>query len=265
MSDGCSEIIVAGFHRSGTSSVTQLLHTAGLFVGDALIGANKSNPYGHYEDREVVSIHNQILDDNGLNWQVTEPIVPVIAPARWAAMEKLVERRRIAHRLWGFKDPRACLFLSEWKHLLPDAKVLIVFRRPTDSAYSLIRRHADEMFRERGSREIHARFFTVPDLALRMWLAHNRALITYARQHPDDVLAVSFESLLRGLPLTRLARIAWDAPLQEVPTFTAIDPLVTTRRDNPQPIADPALAEALTEVWNELSALETQALASTAR
>ncbi|HEY2211238.1 MAG TPA: hypothetical protein VGH62_06390, partial [Bradyrhizobium sp.] len=83
----CSEIIVAGFHRSGTSSTAQLLHAAGMFFGDDLIGAMPSNPYGHYEDREIVRLHDRILRDNGLNWQVAEDFVPIITAERWDEME----------------------------------------------------------------------------------------------------------------------------------------------------------------------------------
>jgi hypothetical protein len=252
----CSEIIVAGFHRSGTSSVAQLLHSAGLFLGDTLIGALPYNPYGHYEDREVVRLHDQILRDNSVNWQVAQELVPFIGEARWKAMERYVERRRTEHRLWGFKDPRVCLFLPAWRHLMPDCKVLITFRPVADCSYSLSRRHATELFTASGPVDVHRRFFEIPDLAPRMWLFHNRALVGFARRHPDDVLTISFESLLRGLPLTRLLRTAWGAPLDEVPTFSALDPLATMRRGHRQPLADPSLAEELDAVWNDLIALE---------
>jgi hypothetical protein len=260
-----SEIIVAGFHRSGTSSVMRLLHAAGLFVGDDLIGAMPYNPYGHYEDREVVRIHDQILRDNGVNWQAAEELVPIIGPGRWSAMERFVERRRREHRLWGFKDPRVCLLLPAWKHLMPDCKVLIVFRRVADCSYSLTRRHATELFRASGPKEVHRRFFSITDLAPRMWLAHNRALIAFARRYPEDVLVVSFDSLLRGVQLTRLVRMAWNAPLREVPTFSALDPLATTPRDHRQPLCDIGLASELDSVWSELQALEEQTTASFVR
>jgi hypothetical protein len=237
-----------------------LLHSAGLFVGDDLIGALPYNPYGHYEDREVVRMHDQILRDNGLNWQVAEDFVPVIGEERWHAMESYVERRRLERPLWGFKDPRVCLFLPAWKHLMPDCKVLITFRRVADSSYSLSRRHALELFTASGPPDVHRRFFTIADLAPRMWLAHNRALIAFARRYPEDVLTVSFESLLRGFPLTRLIRRYWGAPLVEVPTFSAVDPLATTRRSNRQPLADGSLAEEIDAVWEDLLTLERETL-----
>jgi hypothetical protein len=254
------EVIVAGFHRSGTSSVTQLLHAAGLFVGDELIGALPTNPYGHFEDREVVRIHDRILLENGFNWQVAEDFVPKISPLRWRAMQDYVEHRRLEHRLWGFKDPRVCLFLPAWKHVLPDSKILITFRPVKDCASSLARRHAGEIFETTGPQEVHRKFFTIPDLAARMWLVYNRALVDFARHHPQDVLTVSFDGLLRGLPLTRLLRLAWGLPLREVPTFTTLDPLATTKRGSRQPIADPNLATALDAVYEDLIELEQETL-----
>jgi hypothetical protein len=143
---------------------------------------------------------------------------------------------------------------------MPDCKVLITFRRVADCSYSLSRRHALELFTASGPSDVHRRFFTIPDLAPRMWLAHNRALLAFARRYPEDVLAVSFESLLRGLPLTRLIRTAWHAPLAEIPTFSALDPLATTRRGNRQPLADATLVDEIDAVWEDLVALERETM-----
>ncbi len=60
------QLIIAGFHRSGTSATAQLLRQAGLFIGDELLDANSSNPYGHFEDREIVTLYDQSLADNDL-------------------------------------------------------------------------------------------------------------------------------------------------------------------------------------------------------
>ena len=50
-------LIVAGFHQSGTSAIARSLHLGGLFLGDDLLGSEPSNPYGHFEDNEVITIH----------------------------------------------------------------------------------------------------------------------------------------------------------------------------------------------------------------
>ena len=144
------QLIIAGFHRSGTSLTAQLLHRAGLFLGDDLLEANPSNPYGHFEDRDVVGLHQNIFADNGLTWIVGEPFLPVVRPSRWERMKQIIERRNSEHRLWGFKDPRACLFIMLWKYLMPDAKVLLVYRHFTGPTRSLASRHSAALVLQRG-------------------------------------------------------------------------------------------------------------------
>jgi hypothetical protein len=109
------QLIVAGFHRSGTSLIGQLLHRAGMFLGYELMGATFSNPYGHFEDIEIYDLHQQILADNGRTWMISEPFLPVITESHRRRMEQIIQRRNAEHELWGFKDPRACLFMMLWK------------------------------------------------------------------------------------------------------------------------------------------------------
>ena len=125
---GTGDLRASATALAATSATAQLLHRAGLFLGDELLEALPSNPYGHFEDNEVVALHHQILADNDMTWLVDEPFVPVVDERRWQQMRQLVECRNTEHRLWGFKDPRACLFLALWKYLLPNAKVLLVYR-----------------------------------------------------------------------------------------------------------------------------------------
>ncbi len=249
-------VLVAGFHRSGTSVVTSLLQQAGLFIGEKLLDPAPSNPYGHFEDTEVVDIHERILRDNGANWQRAEPLIPVVDQVRWRAMEDLVLRRRKEHRLWGFKDPRLCLFLSLWKHVLPEARVVVVFRGPAECAGSLEHRHSQHIADEVGRQEVHRRFFEEPDLALRMWLTYNSAVLRFASRHPNDVHAVSFESISRGYPLTSVLRRRWHLPFGEVPTLSVFDPAVTQDRGRSLEMFDPTLLARLQNVAFRLRRLE---------
>ena len=157
------QLIIAGFHRSGTSATSRLLHRAGLFLGYELLEALPSNPYGHFEDREIVNLHTRILSDNEKTWAVDETFLPIVVQQRWQLMQSIIDRRNSEHRLWGFKDPRACLFMMLWKHLLPNAKVLIVYRHFSGSTYSLGQRHSSDMFLGRGSELVHRRFWEEPD------------------------------------------------------------------------------------------------------
>lgn len=237
------QLIVAGFHRSGTSFVTDLLHRAGLFIGDDLLDASPSNPYGHFEDVEVMRIHQLILRDNGVTWRIPAPRPFHIAPAHWTAMRRLIERRRRDHRLWGFKDPRVCLFLGAWRHLLPEAKVLIVFRDYPDSVYSVERRQARDMFQGRGAPDKHLPVFRLRDHGLRLWTSHNEALLSFARTYPDDALVVPLSYIHEGYPLIQALNFRWGLGLRPVATTEVFDPTVTRREPRPLPVSSAAVGE----------------------
>jgi hypothetical protein len=254
-----NQLIVAGFHRSGTSLVCQLLHRAGLFLGYDLLKSAFSNLHGHFEDTEVLSVHQQILADNGRTWLVSEPFLPIITRSRWQDMERIIQRRNAEHELWGFKDPRACLFMMIWKYLLPNAKVLLVYRHFSDATYSLGRRQSTELLSNpTGPQRMYRRFWEEPDLALRMWLAHNEALLKFARAYPKDTLAVSLDMVRGGFPVVRAIKRCWGLGLNEVPVSEVFDPAVTDRRPGKQPISDRRLIGRVDATWQALEQLGRQ-------
>jgi hypothetical protein len=256
-----NQLIIAGAHRSGTSATARLFQRAGLFLGDELDRPSASNPYGLFEDREMQQLHEGILQDNGTNWQVTRRLLPVVSPARWNQLRSLVRRREAEHELWGFKDPRACLFLELWKRLLPDAKCVVVFRRFADSTRSLERRAANELFTGVRNPAVHRRFWQEPDLAVRIWLAHNEALAAFCRRHPEDVIVGSFASLRDGLPIVRAVEDRWQLGLTDVAFADVFDERVTSGRSGRQPLSDLRLGERLDATLAELEALERETTA----
>ena len=254
-----TQLIVAGFHRSGTSLVCQLLNRAGLFLGYDLLGPTFSNPHGHFEDTEIMDFHEQLLGDNGRTWLASERFLPIVASTHWRRLEQIIERRNSEHELWGFKDPRVCLFMMVWKHLLPNAKVLMVYRSFSDSAYSLGRRQSVELLSDpTGPARLYGRFWEEPDLALRMWLAHNEALLTFARTYPEDTLAVSLDMVQNGFTVIKAANQRWGLRLNEVPTSEVINPAVMERRVGRQPISDRRLIERIDATWQALEQLSAQ-------
>jgi hypothetical protein len=252
-------LIVAGFHRSGTSLVCQLLHRAGLFLGYDLMGATFSNPHGHLEDLEIVDVHDQILADNGHTWMVSEPFLPAITARHWRRMQEIIRRRDAEHGLWGFKDPRVCLFMMIWKYLLPDAKVLLVYRHFSDTTYSLGRRQSTELFsRPTGPQRVYRRFWEEPDLALRLWLTHNEALLTFARTYPEDTLALSLGMVQSAFPVVGAVNQRWGLSLREVSASEVFDPAATEMRPDKQPISDRRLVDRVEATWRALEQLGEQ-------
>ncbi len=254
-----NQLIVAGFHRSGTSLVCQLLHRAGLFLGYDLLGAAFSNPHGHFEDTEIMNLHEQILADNGQTWLVSERFLPVITESHWRKMEQIIQRRNAEYSLWGFKDPRVCPFMMIWKHLLPNAKTLLVYRHFSDTAYSLGRRQSVELLSDpTGPARLYRRFWEEPDLALRMWLTHNEALLAFARTYPEDILAVSLDMVQNGFPFIRAINQRWGLSLNEVLVSEILDPTVTEGRPGRQPISDRGLIGRIDATWQALEQLSEQ-------
>ena len=233
-----------------------MLHRAGLFLGYELLGASFSNPHGHFEDAEIVDLHERMLADNGQTWMVDRPFLPAIAGPRCRAMEEIVRRRDAEHALWGFKDPRVCLFLAVWKHLLPNARVLLVYRHFSDATYSLGRRQSMELLSNpEGPPRLYRRFWEEPDLALRMWLAHNEALLAFADAYPDDVLAVSLDMAQRGFPVVEAINRRWGFELDEVPVSAVLNPASVAGRPGRQPVSDRRLIERTLATWEALERL----------
>lgn len=246
------QLVVVGFHRSGTSLLTQLLHTSGLFVGDVLLGARPSNPYGHFEDREVLDLHQEILDDHGVSWHVDDSMLFTLSARQWQRMADLVGRRDAQHATWGFKEPRSCFFLGAWKYLMPDSKYVVVYRDPADTVQSLETRQGAEFHAQVGPVDLHRRFFTEPDHGLKMWLAYNRAIVAFARAHVDDCLVLPVTRLYEGFPVVREVNRRLGLDLAETPTEAVFDARVTSGRDQPQWVHTDGLAEEIAATWNDL-------------
>ena len=206
-----------------------------------------------------MNVHEQILADNGKTWLVSEQFLPVIGDFHWRKMKQIVQRRNKEHDLWGFKDPRVCSFMMIWKHLLPGAKALVIYRHFSDTTYSLGRRQSTELLSDpEGLPRLYRRFWEEPDLALRMWLTHNQELLTFARTYPEDTLVVSLDMVQRGFPVIRAINQQWGLGLDEVPASEMFDPTVIERRPGRQPISDRRLIDRLDATWQALEQLSEQ-------
>ena len=178
-------LVVAGMHRSGTSCVAELLASAGLFLGDELVEADRRNPRGYFEDRAFVDFHRSLLSAHGLadDGFVGDVRIEPSDAFREQAM-KLVEAKRRLLQPWGWKDPRSVLLLNFWAELVPDARYFFVFRPPWDVIDSLFRR-GDRVF------SLNPRF------ALTMWMHYNARIRDFARGHPDCVLVRELAQVIR--------------------------------------------------------------------
>ena len=76
-------IIITGMHRSGTSLTASLLQSAGVKIGDRLMGKGTGNSQGHFEDLDFVEFHQQVLESQGLNIAGWTEDNCILVPARY--------------------------------------------------------------------------------------------------------------------------------------------------------------------------------------
>ena len=88
-----SIIIITGMHRSGTSLVAGILRTAGLHIGDKLLGPDDFNPRGFFEDKDFVNLQENILESRQLDYLLTENIKIALSDCEVSCAKKLISAR----------------------------------------------------------------------------------------------------------------------------------------------------------------------------
>jgi len=172
-------LICSGFHRSATSATAHYLDNAGLAMGVNLMGGSISNVAGHYEDWPVVQLHDRLLTQCGTNWQYHGEVN--LSKNSVTEIVRYIQLRDKYPGNWGFKDPRALLFLDAWQQALGHrGSYLLLIRHWSSAIESLLHRHNRNLAHGLKQNPIGLQFWHQPDLAARMWLAYNQSCISTA-------------------------------------------------------------------------------------
>lgn len=178
-------LIVCGMHRSGTSYTASLFHSAGVHLGDDLLGANVGNDVGHFEDLGILGFHMRALRALGLGAEgFTTQSVTGLPTAFEHEARRLIRERSREGRVWGWKEPRTVLFLDLWRRVVPQAKYVFVFRRPWEVVDSLFRRGDDV-------------FAFNPALAVHVWSNYNKKIVHFVRRRPQDCVVFEISQVIR--------------------------------------------------------------------
>ncbi|MFA9564167.1 MAG: glycosyltransferase, partial [Acidimicrobiales bacterium] len=140
-------MFVVGMHRSGTSAVTEVLGEMGFELPppDRLVGANDSNPHGHFEVELLVDLNEEILRRLGGTWAAPPPhLDESLGPLLDAGLAD--EAARAFHESFRSpdflsKDPRLCLLMPLWRAAVGDHPAILVVRSPLGIAASMRRRN----------------------------------------------------------------------------------------------------------------------------
>jgi len=127
-------IAVVGMHRGGTSAVAKIVYELGAYMGDNLLPPSEHNPQGYYEDSGVVDFHTGVI---GGNWHKPVMNRSVLYAGRYKGLLKPFMK----HDFWAIKDPRLCFVLPLLLSVVPDIRVIAVYRDPFKAARSLSKRN----------------------------------------------------------------------------------------------------------------------------
>jgi hypothetical protein len=233
-------VVVAGMHRSGTSLLAAFLQALGLHVGDRLLGADRNNPHGYFEDVGFLEFQRRLLaemcppgDGGWPDWGVpASGELDRSLPPRRRREALALAAARSGRGPWGWKDPRTTMLLDFWADLLPDAVFVLVFRRPVDVLDSVLRTEASH-------------FATRPDHALAAWRIYNEAILAFVARSRGRCALFDVETLGEDPQdvTARVAALAGDAlpALRDRDAVAAahartVDPRLLRRRPQHDPL-----------------------------
>jgi len=176
--------IVLGMHKSGTTLLARTLHESGIVMGQEF-PAGVDYVKSKYEARWIQEINDEILaaDRSEYSLRITSKLLPAkgIEQATREKMISGIKKANEQYPQWGFKDPRTVLTYPYWKELLPDHRLIIVYRNPV---------------------EVWKRYFNINRFwhfrqPFNAWCDYNKLILEYARTSENSqVICMSFDRLL---------------------------------------------------------------------
>lgn len=144
---GRDAILVAGMHRSGTSSVAGTIVRLGATPPRSLMIANCFNSRGYWESMALMALNDEIISVAGSTWDDWR-----VLNISWQAslIAKEFEHRAVAEldrefgdsKLIVIKDPRICRMIPFWLKVLQHSRrtlrVIIPIRSPLEVSRSLL-------------------------------------------------------------------------------------------------------------------------------
>ena len=180
--------VLLGVGFSGTTLVSELLHHSGIPMIDGDQDDYESG--GKYEHPAFQNINKALLgltDDQVFHLRPRD-CPPELSPHQREGKLSLIESRQRRYAQWGFKDPRTVVTYPLWKGLLPEHRLIAVYRDPAANWP----RHRWQGLRRRyvnGWRAL---------VHLRQWCEYNQAILSYGSALGDGFLLLNYERLMRS-------------------------------------------------------------------
>jgi hypothetical protein len=142
-------IIVIGMHRSGTTLLTQIMQSCGVFMGSKMFNNREAVFFQDLNKWLLFQSATTWDQPNGFSFVNPEFIDSAAKVLDWRMQslhrhEYLGKLKSLKYRsvkdldgLWGWKDPANSITLEAWMRVFPKAKILNIVRNPIDVAASL--------------------------------------------------------------------------------------------------------------------------------
>lgn len=214
-------LIVWGMHRSGTSLLSRGLKVFKADLGDNLYPAQESNPKGHWEDMELLSLNEAILQHLGMAWDtlasLSEHDVRSLSDAGFADRASVFLKGKMASTspMIGLKEPRMSRLLPFWKAVFARENIVplsfVIYRNPASVAASLAKRAAFYHVTTLASHKLYAYYF---------WLSYMYDILIHTADYPR--VLIEYETLVAS-PRATMSNVAEKLNLevdrQELDTF----------------------------------------------
>jgi hypothetical protein len=203
--------LILGAGRSGTSLTGLLLERAGYHVYRTAHPPDEGNPFGYFEDLEVIKANEAVLGPiyrsawqrilrafkkkpkmTGLAWLLDfDPRFLNTVSLKPPHADKF--RELFARTPFAYKDPRFSFTLGALAPIIPEnTKYICVFRNPLRVVEST-KKHA-----------LRNKMILEDQYCFEVWLAHYRCLLQHYRELGGQWLFVSYEQLQNGDALSRI-------------------------------------------------------------
>lgn len=176
--------MILGMHKSGTTLTAQCLHAAGINMGFDLEEGDEDYSAHKCEGKLLRTINRSLL---GIEQEFSLNTDPVEHYHEIASNQKNAERlisEQNAYSNWGMKHPLQVFTYSFWKQLLPEHKIIFIYRSP-----ELVAQHYCKMKSKKKNRNYWQ--------ALKRWYQYNQIILKIIAKTPKkDVLILSYDALL---------------------------------------------------------------------
>lgn len=183
--------IVLGMHKSGTTLISKLLNDSSISMGnfDYHKDYDKGN---HYERIETQSINKTLLNCHNKSSLSANRAIRLndISHEHILRGKNLARSISCKHQSWGFKDPRTCLTYDFWKAVLPEHRIIVVYRHPAE-----VVNHYARWSKIRAIPIINYKSIK----SLTCWYQYNKEIINIIDNvKPENVIIFNYKDLMEN-------------------------------------------------------------------